>query len=243
MADLITLAEFKLYRGVDTNYKDSAVSLSISRASSYLQSKENGAGQLFKIDSVTTRTFDAYQDVGNRESDDRSLPPYRPDSANGNGYYDGSSGYSDNYGRRTQRRDRKADTYRTLFLDGMIADIVELRVDGVVVASSDYYTRPRNNSPVYAITLKRDSDTDWGSDELGIEVDGYWGYSKEPSEQVKSMTYELASALYDASKGATQNASASLQSPVVTPQGFVITPNMIPLRVAQFIQAYQLEAR
>jgi len=72
-----------------------------------------------------------------------------------------------------------------LWLDDDLLEIITLtNGNGVVISSSDYYTKPRNDYPKYAIALKSSSSISWATDANGnseyvIPVNAFWGFHAE----------------------------------------------------------------
>jgi len=88
------------------------------------------------------------------------------------------------------------DGYCLLF-DEWLATITSLTVtngDGDTVASSKYVTLPRNRTPIYGLELKLDSTVVWtysSAPQAAISLEGYWGYSTSPPENVQLACIQL----------------------------------------------------
>jgi hypothetical protein len=80
-----------------------------------------------------------------------------------------------------------------LYFDEWLANTTSLVItngdaDETVIASTKYVTLPRNSTPIYGIQLKTDTTDVWEystSPEDAISVVGNWGYSENPSSDVK----------------------------------------------------------
>ena len=60
--------------------------------------------------------------------------------------------------------------------------------DGTTVTSDQYVTEPRNQFPVYAITLKSSSNISWTyttDSENAIAIEGRWGYSTTVPDSIQ----------------------------------------------------------
>jgi hypothetical protein len=126
----------------------------------------------------------------------------------------------------------------TLWLDEDLLSVTALtNGDGVAVASSQYVLLPANATPKFAIRLRRTASVDWvGSsatgDEQAISVQGSWGYSTTPPDDVVQAAIRLTAWLYkqrDAPFGTTARPDV----------GIVEVPAALPEDVKALLLRYQ----
>ena len=88
-----------------------------------------------------------------------------------------------------------------LTFDEDIASITSItNGDSTTVASSNYVTLPRNETPYYGVKLLRSSGVVWtwtNDPEDAIQVMGKWGWSTTPPNDIKHATIRLVAYLYD----------------------------------------------
>jgi hypothetical protein len=83
-----------------------------------------------------------------------------------------------------------------LWLDDSLLEVITLtNGNGVVVSANDYYAKPRNDYPKYAICLKDSATIGWVSDSAGnddyvIAVNALWGFHDQ--YQVRGWTVATA---------------------------------------------------
>lgn len=126
---------------------------------------------------------------------------------------------------------------RTLHLDGnnpLLTITTVTNGDSVVVSSSEYTTKPKNQTPYNALRLLPSSNKRWtysGSDyEDAISIVGTWGYSAAAPENIKTATLRLVSYLYK-----QRNTSLDIARPKVSPTGVVKMPGKLPSDIETLI--------
>jgi len=111
-----------------------------------------------------------------------------------------------------------------LFLDQDLLSVTTLTVDGNVYASSVYTLLPRNISPKSSVTLKKSSGKQWTyttDPEDSISIEGTWGYSSTPSDDIVYVTNRLVTYYYRKKDAQVFDDVAFSQAGVVTvPKGF-----------------------
>lgn len=110
-----------------------------------------------------------------------------------------------------------------LWLDDWLLEVINLaNGDGVAITANDYYTKPRNDYPKYAICLKESASVVWNTDAAGnseyvIPVNAIWGYHDE----YQTRGWIVATAV---NKGGGINAT---ESPITVDLGTNIAPGRI----------------
>jgi hypothetical protein len=110
-----------------------------------------------------------------------------------------------------------------LWLDDSLLEVITLtNGNGVVVSANDYYPKPRNDFPKYAICLKDSASIAWtvdaaGNDEYVIAVNALWGFHDE--YQTRGW---LAATAINKGGGIT-----AVESPITVDQGLNIQPGKI----------------
>lgn len=205
----ITVTEFKDYKKIEFDNDDALISTFIDRAQAFIEDRYYGTGRKFEASADTTRYFDAVADVG-----------------------DGDSRYNDGEFRIISGRGKKD---RTLFLDEDLCQITSItNGDGVLVASTEYVTEPRNLTPFRRITLKSGSDVRWTwetSHENAIAIVGRWAYSITPGNDVKEIMCRLVNTLYER----RNNVDGNTDRPLMTEAGFILMPAELPKDIARWI--------
>lgn len=85
----------------------------------------------------------------------------------------------------------------TLWFDTDVAAITSItNGDGVVVASTNWRTKPRNQTPYYAVELKEDSSVTWDTDSGDIAVVGRFAYSTTAPDVVAQVCVRIVAYLY-----------------------------------------------
>lgn len=105
--------------------------------------------------------------------------------------------------------------------------------DGVVVASNQYVTEPRNATPYYALTLKRSSGKVWtytADPENAIVIVGRRAYSVTPPTDIVNATIRLTAVLYR-----QRDSSPGLDQAVVSPDGVPLIPPWVPKDVRETV--------
>ena len=109
--------------------------------------------------------------------------------------------------------------------------------DSTVIASDEYTTLPRNDTPYYAIKLLNSSDSFWEYEDDpdgAVSVAGTWTYSATPPADVAYAVTALAAALY---RG--RDPSVDREAIVTLASGVVISPTIIPTMVRKIIDRYK----
>lgn len=131
---------------------------------------------------------------------------------------------------------------RMLWLRGDLCAITYVKNgDGSTVASNQYVTEPRRETPYYALRMRWDANNPWLWDDTpedSIEVNGMWAYSITPPVQIVQATIRLAAFLYR-----QKDTTADLDRPLMSGDGIVIMPAKLPTDVMQLIKTYILEVR
>jgi len=128
----------------------------------------------------------------------------------------------------------------TLWFDEDLASVSTVKTNAdstapTTVASTEYVTLPRNETPYYGIRLRSDASPEWDyadAPEMGITVAGKWGYSTTPPADIKHACVRLASYYY-------QQKDAQVFDVTAMPDAGVITvPVGIPADVKMILQPY-----
>lgn len=109
--------------------------------------------------------------------------------------------------------------------------------DGNTIASTDYVTEPRNETPYYEIRLLGTPGTTWtysADPENAIAVAGVWAFSATAPADIAHATLRLTNWIL---KG--RNASFDADRPVQTDLGFIIQPSRIPADIATILEPYR----
>lgn len=127
-------------------------------------------------------------------------------------------------------------TARALYLDRDLCSITTItNGDGVEVASGEYVTVPANDTPYYAIRIKGSAGkvwtyaTDW---EGAIVIDGKWGYSTTPPDDIVQACIRLAAFMY-------RQRDAQMMDVTAIEAGVVLQPQGIPADVRQILAPYR----
>ena len=163
-------------------------------------------------------------------------------------YIAGAQAWIDAYCHRTF--EASADTTRyvdavgghiralTLYIDhvGELCSITEvINGNGIVVASDDYVTTPRNQTPYYALRLKLNSGLVWqwlNDWENAIEITGRWAYSITAPAPIKQACIQLAAFYY-------RQKDAPFTDVTAVEAGVVIRPMGIPTHVKAMLAPYK----
>lgn len=152
----------------------------------------------------------------------------------------------DDYTQRTF--EASGDTSRTfdaltdvrgdiLWLDEDLVQITSItNGDGVVVASDEYTTQPRNRTPYYAIRLLASSGKSWTYEddhEDAIAIVGRWAWSLTPPAAVVQATVRLAAYLWH------QKDTANDLDRAVVVGNSTLLPGELPRDLAQMLTPYQ----
>jgi len=128
---------------------------------------------------------------------------------------------------------------RTLYLDKDLCSITTItnNADGTseVIAAANYITKPRNETPYWAIKLKFNSGKYWRytyDPEEGISIVGRWAYSTSPPDDIKQACRRLVAYLYKQRDSQVFDVSAMLG------QGVLTIPKGIPVDVDVLLAPY-----
>jgi len=141
---------------------------------------------------------------------------------------------------RTDTREYDVPDDGTLYLDDDLLTITTLtNGDAEVLTTSDYYLKPNNEYPKYAIAFKDASTKAWEEDSSGnseqvISVAGTWGYSATAPTDIKEACLQIASYYYHKRFGEGENTEAD-----VVAGGVVITARDIPASAKAILMNYQ----
>lgn len=142
----------------------------------------------------------------------------------------------------TRRFDAERDVdqgRRRLWLDEDLCALTSItNGDGVAVPLNQVVTEPRNETPYYALTLKRSSDQVWTYDdspEDAISVTGRWGYSVAAPPDIAQAVLRLVVWIYRQ----RTSSSGDIDRPLVTGDGVTILPSAVPADVMAVFKSYR----
>jgi hypothetical protein len=163
-------------------------------------------------------------------------------------YIAGAQAWIDEYCHRTFEAPEDTTRYidaagnhlrgRVLYIDhiGELCSITEVtNGDGIVVASEDYVTTPRFDTPIYALRLKMNSGLiwQWTNDwEDAISITGRWAYSITAPAPIKQACIQLAAFYY-------RQKDAPFTDVTAVEAGVVIRPMGIPAHVKAMLDPYR----
>lgn len=140
----------------------------------------------------------------------------------------------------TRYLDTPIDVY--LYLDDDLCEIITItNGDGVAVESSDYVTRPKNETPFTYIKLKGSTSMSWENDSDGdvedaIAVNGKWAYSATVPSIIKYATIRLALHIFS-----TRTNDTDADRIIMLENGTYLMPAGIPRDVATIISQYHTD--
>lgn len=110
--------------------------------------------------------------------------------------------------------------------------------DGATIASTQYVTAPRNDTPYYAIQLLYSADVSWegqadGDNENAIAVTGKWAYSATAPADVKQACIRWAAYLY------RQKDAQVFDTTAMPAEGVIIAPAGVPVDVKAILEPYR----
>jgi hypothetical protein len=108
--------------------------------------------------------------------------------------------------------------------------------DGSVLASTDYVTQPRNQTPYYAIRLLASSGHTWTyvtDPENAIKVVGKWAYSASAPPDIEQACLRLAVVFYR-----QKDTTAEIDRPLLAGDGTIVMPQTIPPDVRSLLKPY-----
>lgn len=142
----------------------------------------------------------------------------------------------------TRRFDAERDVdqgLRRLWLDEDLCQITSItNGDGAAVSLSEIVTEPRNETPYWALILKRSSNQVWtyaDSPEGAIAITGRWGYSVAAAPDIAQACLRLTVWLYRQ----RTSSSGDVDRPVVTGDGVTILPSAVPADVMAVVKSYR----
>lgn len=152
----------------------------------------------------------------------------------------------DNFTGRTFEADADSTRYfdaagqhivgNTLYLDADLCSVTTVtNGNSVEVTSAQYTTKPRNETPYYAIRILSNSGKVWTyTDEWmdAIEIIGRWSYSTAAPDDIKQACIRLASYIY-------RQRDAQMYDVTVFEGGVVTKPFGIPPDVRAILSSYR----
>lgn len=126
----------------------------------------------------------------------------------------------------------------TLYLDKDLCAITTItNGDGVVVASDEYTTIPKNETPYYAIKLLSSSGKSWTystDPEDSISIEGKWAYSTTAPELIQTAARDIATIAYR-----QKDSLSETTRPIMTGDGNIIMPDQYPKSLQSAINVYR----
>lgn len=125
-----------------------------------------------------------------------------------------------------------------LWLDHDLASIKTItNGDGVVVASGEYVTEPRNSTPYFAIDLLPSKGKSWTystDPQKAIAIEGKWAFSATAPAVIQQACTRLAAYLYRQKDAQVFDVTAMPEAGVITvPQGM---PRDVKLILAPYVR-------
>jgi hypothetical protein len=125
---------------------------------------------------------------------------------------------------------------RTLYLDEDLAAITSITIDGTALASTEYTTVPRNETPYFAIKIKRNSEYSWLDDnavtdydaEDAIAITGQWCYFATIPDDLKHHMRRLVDYAYN------QKDAGAFETTAIPAAGVIEVPQGFPVDVAKW---------
>lgn len=105
------------------------------------------------------------------------------------------------------------------------------------VASSNYITLPRNETPYYAVKLLSSAGIEWtytNDPESAITVQGSWCYSVTVPSDIQHAAVRLVSWMYR-----KRESQDSTDRPLLTGDGVTILPSQLPSDVTSILKRYR----
>lgn len=125
-----------------------------------------------------------------------------------------------------------------LYLDSYLASLTDLVItngDATTVTTAQYTVKNKNKPPYFMIKLLSDASIVWtysSSPEDAIEVEGYWGWSITPPDDIVRATKRLAAFLYK------QRDSQVFDSTAFTELGIIRIKHAIPNDILSILEPY-----
>jgi hypothetical protein len=129
----------------------------------------------------------------------------------------------------------------TLWLDKDLNTVASIVAGTDTIASTNYVTEPRNDSPYFAITLKAESSAEWtdatsdGDYENAIAVTAQWAYSSDAPADIKHAAIRLVKWYYKQGRVTDETADR----PIVLESGATVLPSQIPSDVTEILNRYR----
>lgn len=163
---------------------------------------------------------------------------------------DGAQKWLDRACKRTLHTDSDTTRYfdsfadvdgNVLYLDDDLAAITSITIDGTALASTEYTTSPRNETPYYEIKMKRNSDYSWTDDnaagdydaEDAIAVTGKWCYLSAVTDDLRHQMKRLVDYMY------TQKDAGAFDVTAVPAAGIIEVPQGFPVDVMRWVRQVQ----
>ena len=124
-----------------------------------------------------------------------------------------------------------------LILDRDLCAIVSVtNGDSDVLTTSEYVTVPANDTPYYAIKLRKFSNLYWtytDDPEDEIIINGSWGYSETPPADILQATYDIVKTVYRSRDSNTDAGRTFISG------GVIITPAEVPKMTLLTLNRYR----
>jgi len=140
--------------------------------------------------------------------------------------------------------------YTTEDVGGMVLwldrDLNTIGSDGITagtdaLASTDYTTMPRNDSPYYGIKLTGNTPESWdnttsdGDYEDAIQVHGQWAYSSDAPADIQHAMLRLTKYYYNQGRLTDETANR----PIVLESGATVLPGVVPVDITSILDLYK----
>ncbi len=109
--------------------------------------------------------------------------------------------------------------------------------EAVTLATTDYVTLPRNDTPYYGVRILASSAEAWDytdDPENGITVTGRWAWSVSAPDDIVQACLRLAAWLYR-----QKDNNADADRPLMTGDGVTIMPSRLPNDVVSMLEPYR----
>lgn len=135
----------------------------------------------------------------------------------------------------TRYLDADAISGRELWLGADLCAITSVtNGDSVVIAGTNYSTRPRNTTPYYALKMDTDSLYLWDGTSGEIAIVGKWAYSTTAPADISQATIRLAGWLYRQRDNAGEG-----DRPIITGNSTIL-PSRMPADIEALIAPYKV---
>lgn len=141
---------------------------------------------------------------------------------------------------RAETREYDVPDGDTLYLDDDLLSITKFtNGDTTEITAGDYFLKPNNDSPKFAVKLRGSSNVVFefdlsGDGDQALAISGSWGFSSSAPKDIEVATLVLAKTIYDKRHGENESSDT-----VITPSGLILSPKDIPASVKSVIQKYQ----